>query len=312
MALTLVPFVKWGGEYPASALRASKLFAVLLVVAVGIAAWRLGGALSSACAALILGLSPFPRSIGSVTMSDGLEALLAVACLALLVRPNRISTALAGVLSGWSVLVRLAGVLVVGAMALALAPRRLMWVGVAAAAPFVVALLAYQAVAFGGPLTSGVSYYYPDLKEFSASYVAGSPSNNQGIVPDQLHGAALRPLCHCASDNLRHGDVPNVLLYGMMLAGGVWVFAPPLLPLIGAWELVRRRNTEAARYGLAVVLGTLVLYLPYYYQDVRFLAPAAAVLVVYSGVGIGRFAGNLANGRGRIREVLAYGFAAPA
>jgi 4-amino-4-deoxy-L-arabinose transferase-like glycosyltransferase len=308
-SLTLAPFVKWGGSYPASAVWASKLFALLLIAAVGLAATRLGGPLSGAVAAGILGLSPFPRAIGRVSMSDGFAALLAVVCLALLVRSRWFSATLAGVVSGWGVLVRLAGIVMVGAAAIALAPRRRMWLAVAGAAPFVVALLVYQAATFGGPLKNGYTHYYAALPQFSVSYVLGSGRDSDGVfVPDQLHGAALRPLCDCSYTSGRSGKVSNLAMYLMTLAGGVWVFAPPLIPLIGAWELVRQRRTEAARYSIAVVLGSLLVYLPYFYQSVRFMAAAGVVLVVYTGVGIGRFLGTVATGRGRVGYALAYGF----
>ena len=57
-------------------------------------------------------------------------------CVPCAARPTTpFSPALAGALSGWGVLVRLAGIVVVGAIAVALVPKRLMWRALAFALP---------------------------------------------------------------------------------------------------------------------------------------------------------------------------------
>lgn len=84
---------------------------------------------------------------------------------------------------------------------------------------------------------------------------------------------------HLASPQVER--FPNVIAYpGMLLGltGGVTVPGAMLLAGHAVW---RRRER---RLVLVAIVGTLIVYLPYFYQAARFLIPAAALIAIYGGV----------------------------
>jgi hypothetical protein len=84
------------------------------------------------------------------------------------------------------------------------------------------------------------------------------------------------------------GKASNLVFYPALLLGLYWIYFPPLLSVLGGWELFRRRRTVAARFGGLVVIANLLIALPYFYQGGRLVAPAALVLLVYSAAGVAR------------------------
>lgn len=171
-----------------------KIVVVLLVTAVWLLGWEMGGPVAASVASVLVVASPFLRQSALLVMSDGLSALLTVVVALTVRRCPRV----AGFLAGFAVVVRLSNaVVVVAALAVARDRRRLaMW-----AVPPISLLLAYQWTAFGSPLRTG---YVAHAAEFGLRYVLPSHFGQSGIA------------------------VPNLVYYPGVLIGAF----PALLPLL--------------------------------------------------------------------------------
>jgi CDP-diglyceride synthetase len=75
-----------------------------------------------------------------------------------------------------------------------------------------------------------------------------------------------------------------------VVTGVFWVITPPLLAFLGTAEWFRIRRAPVGRFVLVAVVGQVVLYLPYFYQSARFVAPAVLMLIVLSAAAIPRLA----------------------
>lgn len=81
----------------------------------------------------------------------------------------------------------------------------------------------------------------------------------------------------------RHHSLPNVLAYPLMLLGLHQSITVPGAAILAAWSVWRRPER---RFVLPFFVGLLAVYLPYFFQDDRFMFPAAALIAVYAGVGV--------------------------
>jgi hypothetical protein len=81
-------------------------------------------------------------------------------------------------------------------------------------------------------------------------------------------------------------SLPSAIFYPAVLIGAFWIFAPPLVTLIGAVVAFVNRHTLPGRFIGLAILTELALFLPYFHQAARFLAPAASMLIVMSAVAI--------------------------
>lgn len=91
-------------------------------------------------------------------------------------------------------------------------------------------------------------------------------------------------------------DLPNVVAYPAMLAGlhgDVIVPGAIFAAMIGLWQRPERRFVPA------VIAGSLAIYLPYFWQESRFMFPAAALIAVYAGA----FCADVAN-RFQVTEAI--------
>jgi hypothetical protein len=285
-SVALLPFSKWGPVYPKGAEAGAKIILLALFVTVWGTAWLLGGPVAAGLAAGLAVTSPFFLSMSHLVLSDPLAAMLTVLSLALISRPGTKRAAVAGALAGAAVVVRLAAIVTLVSL-VALLPRlRPRLTALAAALPFVVALLIYQWATFGQPLKTGYDYYLPGLREFAPHYAWGDPLGRDGpnVTGDRLDGRLMSWACPCPRDGAM-AVVQNAVFYPAVVAGLFWMYTPPLISLLGFAELWRRRRSPAARYAAAVIVGNVVLYTFYFHQAARFLAPVGALLIVYSAVG---------------------------
>lgn len=296
--LVLALFVRLGDNHPSSAQTGARWTAALLVVSLFLASFVLGGPVAATIAALVTFFSPFAETSSVLVMSDPFGAalvLLVVAAVGLAWRstsgePLRTALfAIAGFLAAYAVFVRISAVGTLAAVALAARQRRLVGAVVLGAIPVLAFLAAYQWTEFGSPVRSGYDYYHPELAAFSPGFVLeGSPtSERQFVFPDKLEGALMRWTCPCDQYGPM-GKASNAVFYPALLLGLYWVFSPPLFTLLGIWEMVRRRSSPVGQFGALVVVTNVGLFLAYYYQGARLVAPAAYVLIAFSAAGAAR------------------------
>jgi 4-amino-4-deoxy-L-arabinose transferase-like glycosyltransferase len=259
----------------------------MYVLAIVIAAWLLSGPIAAAIAALIVGSSPFAHVSAGLILSDPLAALLTVAILITLLRRSRASSAIAGVLSGALVCVRLLGVIALPAVLVAIRGNTRRLIALACAAPLIAALATYQWHTFGSPFRTGYGYWLPGLHTFDFSFLTHRTTLIEGpfVIPDKLNGDLFSGLCPCPIGGSMTA-LRNIAFYPSVAAGLFWVFAPPLTGAIGLVQMIRDRATPAARYALVTLVLNLAIVLFYFDQAARFIAPAASLLIVYSAAGV--------------------------
>jgi 4-amino-4-deoxy-L-arabinose transferase-like glycosyltransferase len=296
--LVLAPFVRIGDNDPSSAQIGARWMAGLLVVALFVASFVLGGPVAATVAALVSFVSPFAEKSSRLVMSDAFGAalvLLLVAAVGIAWKsasrePSR--TALfagAGFLAAYAIFVRISAAGVLASLAFAARQRRLLGAVLLGAIPVLTFLAVYQWTEFGSPVRSGYDYYLPELDPFSPGFVLdGSPTGErQFIFPDKLNGALMRWTCPCDQHGPM-GKASNAVFYPAVLLGVYWVFSPPLFTLLGIWEIARRRSLPVGQFAALVVVTNVGVFLAYYYQGARLVAPAAYVLIAFSAAGAAR------------------------
>jgi hypothetical protein len=289
--LVLAPF-SLVGLYPGNVQVGAKLAAVALVLVVGWAAYVAGGAWSATIAVAVLGASPFEQWSAHLVMSDALSAALAVALIPLVMMRNRPWVAyVAGFAAGYGVLVRLSALVVLAAVVVA-------WPGVnrlrviASSVPPLLVLAGYQWATFGAPWRTGYDYWLPGLRSFSFAFITAptGPGDGPILFADRFHGMLAAWACgNCPNPGPFH-TFPDWFFYGLVVTGAFWVITPPMLTLLGAAEMVRTWRVPAGRFVMIAVVGQLVLYMPYFYQSARFVAPAILMLSVLAAAAIPRLA----------------------
>lgn len=274
LPLLLAPAAKFG-TYPYALQAVSMFISVGLVVAGWLAARKMAGDTAAIATAVLLGLSPFPAATGRVVMSDALAATATVLALLALLHSRRV---LSGLLLGYSAVVRLA--CAVGVLGLVAIRARQ---AVVAAGAVLLALGVFQWAAMGSP-TGG---YDEGTAQFSTRYVLATDSIGDGdfYAADDLWE---RPNQVEADGTV---TLPNVAYYPKMLLWD-WAFLPPGVALVGMFEMWRRRHTEAGRWSIVVAGSNVAMFLGYWFQSGRFVAPAGMLLTVFAGVGIARLAGQ--------------------
>lgn len=264
MSLVLAPAT----FFPDGAQRLSTLISAGLLVAVWLTAQRLGGDVAAAVSTGLLAVSPFVTATARLVMADAFGALLAVAALYAVAAGRR---GWAGLLVGYGIVVRLAA----GVGVLALATLRVRRAAFGAAGGVLACLVVFQWAVLGSPMGG-----YGDGAQFGGSYVLSTGQDGDGMF--YVADGITRPL-ELEADSVV--DVPNVLYYPEMLLVR-WVFIPPGFALVGLVEMWRRRRTELGRFSLVVVAANVVLFLPYFFQSARFVAPSGMLLAVFVGVAV--------------------------
>lgn len=294
-SLALAPFVEFGDNSATDTQVGSKFYVIVLLVLVFIAAWIIGGPWAALLAAVLTIAAPFTAKSARLVMADAFGAALTVGVLIAVLLATRESVGVrgqqrwyfvAGVLAGYGVLTRTGAIPTLIALIVAARLRPQMKAVLLGAAPIMIMLWTYQWTEFGNPLATGYNYHLPHLKAFGAEFVtAENLFGERGwIHADRLGGAAMRWTCPC-DEYGPMGKASNLVFYPSVMLGLYWVFVPPFVPLLGVWELVRRRGSPAARFTILVVASNFLLVVPYFYQGARLVAPAAFLLLIYSAAG---------------------------
>jgi hypothetical protein len=286
--LVLVPFAAFGGSYPSSVLAATPWLGAAFTLTAALTAWVLGGPVAAGLAAALLGTAPFSIESGSLLLSDAFVAAVTMVAAGLLHRQSFVQAAVAASLLGLLGLVRLSALVAIPALLLSLPPRT--WRRVAVfVLPGVLAIAIVQWATFGSPFETGYDYWLPGLKMFDVSYAAQRPmGDSPTMVGDQLSGKLLMWLCPCADDGGPLTHLPNVLFYPAVIFGPFWIFAPPLVGVLGAAVALRSWRELPARFTLWLTLLTLAMLTVYVFQAARLIAAPAALLTIYAAVGGGR------------------------
>lgn len=226
------------------------LAGLMLVTCIWWAAYRMGGPLAAAVAAMFSAMSWMISGADSYVMSDApAAALVAGALVAATYRRWK----LVGILFAGSTSMR------IGHAVFALAARRrevVVPVAVVGAA-----LLAFNAAVYGR-----LSGYEPGRAEFALRYL-WEPAYFEAIGQE--------------------GDQLSATLYPQLLMGR-WGMIVPLLPLLAGIEVWRGRRDPVVRFAVAIIALNIVLYLPYFFQSHRFMMPATAALIVLAACGVVR------------------------
>lgn len=271
----LVPAVALGGV--GAAVLVPYAFALISAAAAAFLAWRLAGPLAAPVAAFAVLYAPWAAMLSIRVMSEVPTTGLLLLEAAALVLGRRLRTiGAAGALAGFLVWVRPAAAVLLLA-GLAPSPDRASWrrravTYLAGAAPFLLALALWQWRTFGTPFTT--SYQAAGASAdgttelgsfFSLGYIVGLPVNTWD------------------------SPTPNLPAYmGWLFGTQVWVTFPGvgILGLCG-WLLEARstgRRASFARFGLAALAFTLAIYLPYFWQNSRFMLAPAALLGIGAAV----------------------------
>ena len=256
----------------------ARLFAVALVVLTWAAALLLAGRSAALIAGLLLALTPFTASMGTVVMSDALGAVIAVGALCLLCTQCRRRYTMAGLIAGFGVLIRFSGVAVLVALLFAARNRKDRMRAAAGAMPGLATLGLYNTTAFGAPWRQG----YSTSGLFSVGHAFARSLGGDGTFYDKTWFSIGRWTVPSGP----HIGIPNVLLYLEVLVGRYWVFMPPLVILFAGMAVWARRDTEVARYGVGLLLASLAVFVPYAFQSGRFMAAPAMVAEAFAAAGI--------------------------
>ncbi len=257
---------------------------------------------SAVLACLLLAASPHFLGLSTCVLSD--VPALAVAVLAVLAfmyaegKESLIASALCGVLAGLAVTIRVTNVaILVGMLAAALLvrPRRLQFARVTA---FAIGFLAFPGLQawvnlhyLGSPLSTGYAFWWPEV--YSSMFTAFEP----------------RFLFAPAFPTYHHG---NLVSYSLALLGldgllgqinlgtefrtlntahyALYPFPVAIFAGLGVFFAMRRKriaSTMRALYlGFGFLGSLLLIYLPYFYFDPRFILPGLFIVLAAAGFGL--------------------------
>jgi hypothetical protein len=290
-SLLLAPFAA-AGEFPENVQRGATFYAAIYLLLGAVAAWTLGGPAAGALAAILIAVSPFVRIEAMLVMSDAIAAGLTLLLVALLHRPTPVRVSWAAVLAGALVAIRLPMALNVVAMFIVL-PNALRRRMVLSAAPPLAALALFNWWTFGSPLKTGYDYWLHGATQFSPAFALKAPMFGDGpwIVADVLGGKLLESVCPCPLGGPQ-AAMSNLAYYPSIVLGLFWIFAPPLVSIVGLVYAWRHRGELVVRFGLLVIALNLVFFVFYFYQGARFMAAPATLLAVFASAEVGKWIGR--------------------
>jgi hypothetical protein len=288
-SLVLAPFSLLG-DYPGNEEVGARLIVVALVVASGWAGYVLGGWYPALISAFVVALSPFAMVNTQIVMSDALGALLIVVCVPLMKVRAKWAYYLLGLVTGFGVVCRESGVIVVVCLLVVVQHTERRRVAVGATLP-IVGLVLYNWSTFGAPWGNGYSYWLGRFPQYSLHYVTKHPwpPGGQGYYQSSLSLFHLVEQSHAGLI----GPLPNWLFYPLILLGFSAVFGPPLLTLVGVVTAIRVWNRGEARFTLLIAAASVLFYMANYSQDARFLAGPCILLTVWGVVGLVNLARTL-------------------
>ena len=267
---------------------------------------------SAILAGLLLATSPHFLGLSTCVMSD--VPTLAVVVLTVLAflyaqeKESLVASALCGLLAGLALTIRISNVAILAGMlavALLVRPRRLQFERVMAFAIGFSAFPGLQAWVnlhyLGSPLSTGYAFWLPDyynsiFSSFKLSYLVVPPApvfrqgnfvtyviamlGLDGILGQLSLGTEVRTLFHA-----RYAFYPFPVV----------VFAA-----LGVFLALRRKGNastmRAVYLGLGFLASLLLIYLPYFCVDPRFLLPA--LFIVFAAAGYGLVSANRGLRRG--------------
>jgi hypothetical protein len=277
-SILLMPAVAlWG---VAGAVWVNYFSGILLGVLAAWLAARLGGAWAAPLAVVSVLCSIGAIAFSHTVMSDLPTAtLVMLELLVLIVGRTARSALLAGLLAGALVWIRLPNLvlLLAGLAGLTAMPDRRRAVAfLGGALLFPVLLGLWQFTTFGSPLTTGYEALHigPNAHSSVASlfrwqYVFGQPFGRSGLA--------------------WNWNWSNALLYPLTLLGFKFWLALPgvgLLGLFAALSFARQTGERgvAGRFTIVALIATMAIYLPYFWQSVRFMLVPAVLLNMLTAV----------------------------
>ena len=270
---------------------------------------------SAILAGLLLATSPHFLGLSTCVMSDVPSlAVVVLAALAFLYAEEKeslVASALCGLLAGLAVVIRVTNSAILAGMlaaALLVQPRRLRFGQVMAFAIGLAPFPGLQAWVnlhyFGSPLSSGYAFWLPmsyssDFKPFKLSYLVVPPDPSyrhgnlvtyaiamlglDGIFGQLSVSTELRTLFHWrfVGSELRTLVHARYALYPFPVV----VFAG-----LGVFFAIRRKRDattmRAVYLGFGFLASLLLIYLPYFFLDPRFLLPALFIVFAAAGWGL--------------------------
>jgi hypothetical protein len=277
-SLLLAPFGLLG-SYPGNIEFGARLLAVALVIATGWAAYSLAGWYAALLAVVIAATSQFVLLNTQIVMSDVLAATLVVLCVPLLRLRASWSTFLLGFVAGYSVAIRESGIVVLVSLLIVVSGWNRLRL-IAGALPPVLGLAIYNWTTFGAPWRSGYGYWLGPFREYSLSYVLKHPwppGGEESYYVRSLHFFHLARFTHAGVIGL----LPNLWFYPLMILGFSAIFGPPWLSLVGLVGAARWWRQREAQFTLLLTVLTVLVYMPNFTQDPRFVAGPCYVLIAW-------------------------------
>ena len=257
---------------------------------------------SAILAGLLLATSPHFLGLSTCVMSD--VPALAVVVLAVMAflyaeeKQSLVASALCGLLVGLAVIIRVTnGAILAGMLAavLLVRPRRLQLARVMA---FAIGLSAFPGLQawvnlhyLGSPLSNGYVFWRPDAY---SSFFTPFKLRNLIVSPETLyrHGNLVSyGLATLGLDGIL-GEL-NLSTENITLVHARYAFYPfPVAVFAGVgvfFAMHRKRNARMMRavyLGLGFLASLLLIYLPYFYVDPRFLIPALFIVFAAAGWGL--------------------------
>jgi 4-amino-4-deoxy-L-arabinose transferase-like glycosyltransferase len=283
--------------YPILLVPAVALGGIAAAVWVNLGCGLLLGALAAWLAARLSDLRAAPLaavavlcSIGAVVFSQTVMSdlptatlLMAEALVLVHVRSPR-AALMAGLLAGALVWIRTPNLVLIfaGLAGITALPdrRRLVGAFIAGALLLPGLLVLWQLATYGSPWTTGYGAVFAGAQHldkpqvtslFRLQYVFGEPLGRSGLSRELIWS--------------------NARLYALGLAGYRFWICLPGVSLIGLFAALRyapRRDERGAmgRFAIAVLLATLATYLPYDWQDVRYMFGPAVLLNTLAAVAL--------------------------
>src|SRR5208282_4686968 len=257
---------------------------------------------SAVLAGLLLATSPHFLGLSTCVMSD--VPALAVAVLAALAflyaeeKESLVASALCGLLAGLALTIRVTnGAILAGMLAavLLVRPRRLQFARVMAFAIGFTAFPGLQALVnlhyLGSPLSSGYAFWWRE----AYSSVFTTFELRFLFVPWDLtyrHGNLVSySIAMLGLDGLL--NQLNLGLEGQTLAHSrycLYPFPVPLFAVLGVFFAMRRKRDattmRAVYLGFGFLASLLLIYLPYFFLDPRFLLPALFIVFAAAAYGL--------------------------
>ena len=295
--LALALFALIGGE--GGVQWGSRFVVVLLVIAVAVLAFAIGGALASCLASVFVAISPFATEASTLVLSDAFGALLTLLALGSIIVLKKMKDRgksgdaillCLGAICGFAVFSRIALVtLLIGAM-IVFPTRKSLRLIVLGASPFLIVLAGYQLVEFGAPWRTGYSMFVQGEIEFSLAYpLKANLYGERGFIfSDRLGGSLMRWTCPC-DEYGPMGKAPSLLFYPAVGLGLYWVFFPPFVGLAAIASLVWKRRESSAKFATVIIFLNLLMTTFYFYQGARLFAPAAYLLLLFGSIGLAVF-----------------------